>query len=128
VFIVSLLAVLMSLYFSDVLGYAPCVLCWYQRILMYPLVLISVVAIIFKDQKVYRYILPLSLIGTLVALFHNLLYWKIIPESAAPCLNGISCTAKYLQLAGFVTIPFLSLVAFILITVLTLIYRQYENK
>ena len=128
VFIVSLLAMLLSLYFSDVLGYAPCVLCWYQRILMYPLVVLSVMAIIFKDQKVYRYILPLSIIGTLVALFHNLLYWKIIPETAAPCLNGVSCTAKYLQLAGFITIPLLSLVAFIVITLLMLSYKKYANK
>jgi disulfide bond formation protein DsbB len=90
-------------------------------------VILSVVAIIFKDLKVYRYILPLSIIGTLVALFHNLLYWKIIPESAAPCLNGVSCTAQQLQLYGFITIPLLSLVAFIIITALILMFR-HANK
>ncbi len=128
IFIISLLATLLSLYFSDVLGFAPCVLCWYQRILMYPMVILSLVAIIYKDPKVYRYMLPLSVIGTLVALFHNLLYWKIIPESASPCINGISCTAKQLEVYGFVTIPLLSLVSFVLITALLIIYRKYENK
>ena len=121
IFIISLLATLGSLYFSNVLGWAPCVLCWYQRILLYPLVIISAVGIIFKDAKVYRYILPFSILGILVALFHNLLYWKIIPESAAPCLNGVSCTAKYLELFGFITIPLLSLLAFILITILVIL-------
>jgi disulfide bond formation protein DsbB len=128
VFIISLLAMFISLYFSDILGWAPCVLCWYQRILIYPITLISAMAIVSKDVKVYRYVLPLSIIGTLVALFHNLLYWKIIPEGFVPCTNGISCTADYLQLYGFITIPFLSLIAFIIITVLVIMHRKYEHK
>lgn len=128
IFIISLMATLLSLYFSEVQGFVPCVLCWYQRILMYPMVILSLVAILYKDPKVYRYILPLSFIGTLIAIFHNLLYWKIIPEKLSPCLNGISCTAKQLQLYGFITIPLLSLISFVLITVLLVIYRKYENK
>jgi disulfide bond formation protein DsbB len=127
VFIISLLAMLTSLYFSNILGWAPCILCWYQRILMYPLVVISVVAIIFKDRKVYRYILPLSIIGILIAIYHNLLYFNILPESAAPCLNGISCTTKYIAYFGFITIPFLSLCAFVAITLLMLSYKKYQN-
>lgn len=128
VFIISLLATLGSFYFSEILGWQACSLCWYQRIVMIPLVFILAIGILFKDTKVYRYVLPLSIIGTLVALFHNLLYWQVIPETAVPCLNGVSCTAKYLQISGFITIPFLSLVAFALITILVLMYRKYENK
>jgi disulfide bond formation protein DsbB len=128
IFALSLLATLGSLYFSDVLGWAPCILCWYQRILVYPLVVISAVAIIYKDAKAYRYILPLSILATLVALFHNLLYWGVIPENFVPCRDGISCTDVDLQLFGIITIPFLSLIASLIIVGLTLIYRKYENK
>lgn len=128
VFIISLIGTLMSLYFSDILGWVPCNLCWYQRILLYPLILIVPVAIILKDTKVYRYILSLSILGSLVALYHNLLFWKIIPESPAICRNGISCVDLNLQLYSFITIPLLSFLAFAFITVLVLIYRKYENK
>lgn len=128
IFIISFVGVLMSVYFSDILGWVPCNLCWYQRILLYPLVFIIPVAIIFKDTKVHRYILPLSIVGSLVALYHNLLFWKILPESQAVCQNGISCIEPNLQLYGFITIPLLSFVAFVLISILILIYRKYENK
>lgn len=128
IFALSLLAALGSLYFSDILGWVPCVLCWYQRILIYPVVLISAVAIIYKDAKAYRYILPLSILATLVALFHNLLYWGVIPEGFIPCRDGVSCTDVDLQLFGIITIPLLSLVASLMIMGLILIYRKYENK
>ena len=128
VFIISLVGALMSLYFSDILGWAPCNLCWYQRILLYPLVIICIVGIIYRDPKIYRYILPFSVLGSLVSLYHNLLFWKIIPESPAVCRNGISCIDPNLQLYSFITIPLLSFLAFIMITVLVLIYRKYENK
>lgn len=130
VFIISLIGALISIYFSAILGWAPCVLCWYQRILLYPLVFISVVGILSKDSSavVSRYILPFSVLGIFVALFHNLLYWGLITESLIPCREGVSCTADYLKIAGFVTIPLLSLIAFILITVLILIYKKNENK
>ena len=83
---------------------------------MYPLVLILAVGILRKDKSVYVYALPLSAIGSLIALYHSLLYWKIIPESAAPCTAGISCTTKFIEWFGFVTIPFLSFAGFLLIT------------
>ena len=126
---VSLIATLTSLFFSNVMNWPPCVLCWYQRIFMYPLVLITLVGIIRKDQKVYFYVLPMTIIGGLYAIYHNLLYYKILPESAAPCLNGVSCTTKFIEWFGFVTIPFLSLVAFIIITLLMIAYKKnYENQ
>ena len=128
VFGVSLLASLGSLYFSEILGWAPCVLCWYQRVFMYSIVIVSALAIIFKDAKAYRYIITLAVIGGLISLYHNLLYWGLIPESAGPCQNGVSCTAKYLELYGFITIPFLCLLAFILITVIMIIDKKNENK
>ncbi len=128
IFAVSLLGTIISLYFSAILGWVPCVLCWYQRIFLYPIVIISLVAILKKDVKGYCYIMPFAIIGSLVSLFHNLLFWKIIPESLAPCINGVSCLNDKLQLFGFVTIPLLCLIAFLLIISFIIIAKKYENK
>ena len=127
---VALVAMCGSLYFSNVLGFPPCVLCWYQRILMYPLVIILAIAIIYKDTKAYRYALPMVIIGGLISVYHNLLYYNILPESASPCQIGVSCTTHFIEYFGFVTIPFLSLCAFVLITILMFVYKKssYENK
>jgi disulfide bond formation protein DsbB len=118
-----------SLFFSEVLHFPPCVLCWYQRIFMYPLVFLLGVGIVRKDKKIYSYVLPLSIIGSLIALYHSLLYWKIIPENAAPCTAGVSCTTKFIEWFGFITIPFLSLLAFLLITFcMGLLWRLGRSK
>jgi disulfide bond formation protein DsbB len=123
-FLVVLLSILGSLYFSEVMNFAPCVLCWYQRILMYPLALILLVGIWKKDKNVDSYVLPFSILGFLIALYHNLLYYNIIPESLRPCRVGVSCAAKYLELFGFVTIPLMSLVAFAFITACMVLYKK----
>ncbi len=126
---VALIAMLGSLFFSNVLGYPPCVLCWYQRITIYPLVIILAVALFYKDTKVYRTALPLAFIGLAINIYHNLLYYKILPESAAPCVQGVSCTTQYVNYFGFITIPFLSFVAFVLIIVLLFIHKKsYANQ
>lgn len=124
----ALLATLGSLYFSEIAGFPPCSLCWYQRICMYPIVILMAVGILRKDKNVVFYVLPLSLIGLGIALYHNLLYYKILPESAAPCVMGISCTTKYIEWFGFVTIPFLSLVAFAIITASMIICLKSKKK
>jgi disulfide bond formation protein DsbB len=95
---------------------------------MYPLVIILGVGIIEKNKNMYKYVLPLSLLGEFIAIYHNLLYYKIIPESAAPCVAGISCTTKFIEYFGFVTIPFLSLVAFTLINVFMVVYLRTKGK
>jgi disulfide bond formation protein DsbB len=86
-----------------------------------PLSVIIGVAILYRDKFVHRYVLPLTLTGLAVSVYHNLLYWKIIPEADAPCRAGVSCTTKFFEWFGFVTIPFLSLCAFTAITVLVII-------
>ena len=116
-----------SLYFSEFLGFPPCVLCWYQRIAMYPLVLILAVGIIKKDRYLYSYVLPFSLLGGAIAFYHNLLYYKLLPDSLAPCISGISCTTKFIEWFGFVTIPLLSLLSFIFITIAMLIYKKLNH-
>lgn len=106
-----------SLFFSLVMGLPPCDLCWYQRIAMYPLVLILGLGLFKKDRTSLDYAFPLVIIGWLIAAYHNLLYYNIIPETMAPCKAGISCTTRYIEWFGFVTIPLLSLTAFTVILV-----------
>jgi len=127
-FIQSITATLGSLYFSEIKHFTPCVLCWYQRILMYPLVLIILVGILRKDKLLYQYVLPLSITGWFVAFYHVLLQKGVLPESVAPCTLGASCTIKYTGYFGFLTIPMMSLLAFSVITICMLIYRHYKSK
>lgn len=123
-FTMALIATSGSLFLSEVLHLPPCVLCWYQRTMMYPLVFILLIGILRGDRKLYQYVLPLASIGWVIALYHSLLQWKIIPEYVAPCQSGISCTTVQVNLMGFVTIPFMSLVAFtVIIATMTIEWR-----
>lgn len=122
--IIATAGTLGSLYFSEIAGFPPCILCWYQRTCLYPLVLIILIGTIKKDQFVHSYILPLASIGWIIALYHNLLYYKMIPESIKPCALGISCTTQYIEWFGFVTIPLLSLLAFTTIIALTIFHKR----
>jgi disulfide bond formation protein DsbB len=128
IFFLSLIAMLGSLYFSDVLHYAPCVLCWYQRICLYPIVVISIIGYLRNDKHVSSYILSLSSIGLLINIYQNLLYYKIIPEAIAPCQNGVSCTTQYINWLGFITIPLLSGVTFISIICCVTLYIFLHKK
>lgn len=117
-----------SLFFSEIWHLPPCILCWYQRILMYPLVVIIGVGILTKDiKKLPYYVLPFSIIGIFVAAYHNLLYYSIIPEAITPCQTGISCTSKFFEWFGFVTIPLLSLLSFVAISIL-MAYLLLKNN
>lgn len=83
---------------------------------MYPLVVIIAVGILKKDKDLPGYVLPLSVLGMGVAFYHSLLYWGVLPESAAPCTLGVSCTTRFFEWFGFVTIPVLSFAAFAIIS------------
>ncbi len=115
---------LASLFFSQVMEFAPCVLCWYQRVCLFPLVIILPMGLFPFDRGVVKYALPLALAGWLTALYHTLLYAKIIPENLQPCTKGISCTEEYIALFGFLTIPILSLLSFSGIIALLLILKR----
>jgi disulfide bond formation protein DsbB len=114
--LVALIATLGSLYFSEVRLFVPCTLCWYQRILMYPLVLLLGVAAWRNDLGIVRYALPFSALGALVAGYHVL--EQRIPGFGLPgaCRSGVPCSAAYIDWLGFVSIPVLSLTAFVLIS------------
>jgi disulfide bond formation protein DsbB len=126
--VVSLIATLGSLYFSEILGYIPCELCWYQRILMYPLSLILGIAAYYNEKNIKKYVIPMSVFGGCISLFHYL--EQKIPYLATikPCTRGVPCNVDYINWFGFVTIPFLALIAFILITVLMILTRPNSNR
>ena len=116
-----------SLFFSDVMGFIPCSLCWYQRILMYPLVIILGIGYLKSDKCVFLYSLPIALIGWAIAIYHNLLQWKIIPETIAPCKQGVPCSATYVNYFGFITIPLMSLIAFTCICAFLLLFNNKKE-
>jgi len=101
-----------ALFFSEVMELPPCVLCWYQRIFMFPLVLLLPVGLFPFDGKIVRFALPLTVAGWLVSLFHLLLGVGLIPESIRPCAEGVPCSEAQIEWLGFVTIPLLSFIAF----------------
>jgi disulfide bond formation protein DsbB len=113
-------AALGALFMSEIMGIAPCVLCWWQRVFMFPLVLILAFGLFPLDAKVLRYAMPLAFLGLAVATFHVLLTMGIIPESLAPCRQGIPCKTIQIEWFGFVTIPLLSFLAFLVINGLLL--------
>ena len=117
-----------SLFFSYVVGFAPCVLCWYQRIFLFPLVILLAMGLFPFDKSVVKYALPLAIAGWLTALYHNLLYSGIIPESIQPCSQGVSCTEKYIDLFGFITIPMLSLLSFSTIIGLLILLQRRTSQ
>jgi disulfide bond formation protein DsbB len=115
--LVAIAATVGSLYFSEVRQFVPCTLCWWQRIFMYPLVVVLGVATFRQDEQVWRTALPLSSVGLGTATYHYLL--QKVPAIAPPaaCAIGVPCNVQYINWFGFVTIPFLALLAFALITV-----------
>jgi disulfide bond formation protein DsbB len=117
-----------SLFFSYVMEFAPCVLCWYQRIFLFPLVLVLAAGLFPFDRRAIKFALPLTIAGWLTAFYHNLLYAGIIPESLQPCSQGISCTEEYIELFGFMTIPMLSLLSFSTIAALLIILKRTTSK
>lgn len=126
--LIALVAVLGSLFFSSVMGLKPCVLCWYQRIFMYPMVVLFLVGMFPLDRSVLRYTLPLAVIGWGFSIYHYLLYSGYIPEGMQPCSEDTPCTEINLELMGFITIPMLSILSYTAIIVLLLIFRKRSTK
>jgi disulfide bond formation protein DsbB len=125
--LVAIVATLGSLYYSEVRNFVPCVLCWYQRILMYPLVAIILVGLISRDEYLPRYVLPLSVLGIFVSTYHYMVQWGLIGGSNV-CVAGVPCTARYVNYLGFITIPFQALIGFILITIFMWLTLRARNS
>ena len=117
-------ATLGALFFGEVMQVPTCVLCWYQRIFMFPLALILPVGMFPFDRKVIRYALPLASIGWLFAAFHVLLVAGVVPETVRPCSQGVPCSEVQIQWLGFVNIPLLSFIAFSVMNALLIVARK----
>lgn len=126
--LVATIATLGSLFFSEVMEYPPCILCWYQRVFMYPLVAIFLVGLFPLDKNVLKYAAPFVVIGWLTAFYHNLLQYDIITEAMSPCSQGIPCSTNYISYFGFLTIPMFSFIAFSIILVLLFLLTKRKNS
>lgn len=126
--VVALVATLGSLYFSNIRGFVPCELCWIQRIFMYPLTILLGIAAFTNDVRMRLYVLPLTILGGSISLYHYLV--QKVPGFAniKPCVQGVPCNVQYINWFGFVTIPFLALTAFTLITILLFVLHFKLKK
>jgi disulfide bond formation protein DsbB len=125
----STIAMFGSLYFSEIRQYEPCTLCWYQRIVMYPFTVLLGIAVIRKEYFISIYAMILSLIGVAVSLYHYLLQNVSFLSNNAPACGRIPCSGKYINWLGFITIPFLALIAFSIIFLCTyIIYKRVKGS
>ncbi len=113
-----------SVFFSEVMDFPPCKLCWYQRICLFPLVLILLAGLFPLNKSVVKFALPLTVIGWAIAVYHNLLYIGVIPKPLVPCGEDLSCTDIQLNVLGFITIPLLSLLSFTLVAALLITFHR----
>jgi disulfide bond formation protein DsbB len=116
--LISMIATASALFIGEVMGMMPCVLCWYQRIAMFPLVLFLGFALIQNQRGFILPSLLLSLCGLCTASYHTALYWNWLDPTVTPCGDGPSCKQQVLQILGVVDLPMLSWLAFAAISVL----------
>ncbi len=114
-FVVAAIATGGSLFFSEIASFVPCELCWYQRICMYPLSLLTLFAAVHGDYRVARYLLPFPVVGAGISIYHLLIENNVITEPSACRIGGAGCAVKWINEFGYVTIPTLALTAFVLL-------------
>lgn len=117
-------ATLGALFIGEVMGMTPCLLCWYQRIFMFPLAIILGMAAFAEDRRGAVYALPLALGGAAMAGYHSALIAGWVPKWWVPCGTGPSCSEQSLEILGGIQIPWLSLAAFIAIVILLFVYLR----
>ena len=110
--LIAMVGTLMSLFFGEVMELPPCTLCWYQRICLFPLTAIIAIGIVRRDEKWVVYALPLVLAGLGFSIYHNGIYYGLVPETLSPCTQGVSCDTRQIEWLGFITIPMMAFVAF----------------
>jgi disulfide bond formation protein DsbB len=126
--IVAAFATLGSLFFSEIMEVPVCKLCWFQRITMYPLVLILAMGLFPYDPRAVRTAAVLTAVGSLIALFHVLLIAGIIPKNIQPCVQGIPCSETHISWLGFLNVPLFSLLTFSLIGALLYFTQRLESS
>jgi len=119
--LVAAVATAGSLYYSEVAHFVPCELCWYQRICMYPLSAILLVAAIRQDRHVWRYAMPLAAVGAVIAVYHTQL--QAFPAQHSFCSTLNPCTTRYVWEFGFVSLPFMALTGFCFVMAMLFVAR-----
>jgi disulfide bond formation protein DsbB len=117
-----------SLYYSEVKHLIPCELCWYQRIVMYPLVAILAVGVLRRDRAVFWYAAPFVAIGAPLALYHWLVERVPSLSDSTSCSVVAPCTVPYFEELGYITLAFMSMSAFLLIAALLLVGRAHHRS
>ncbi len=125
-FVIALIASLGSLFYSEILKFAPCDLCWYQRAFVYPLVFLLGTAWLRKFKNVFYYIVPLTVVGSLISIYHYVIQMTSLSEFCK-ISNGVSCVTEYFTTFGYINMQMMALTAFILISILTYIYKLHEH-
>ena len=126
-FMAALVAVSLSLFYSEVVGFEPCSLCWWQRVLTYPLLILFAVALKKRDRSVFSYVLPLSVVSAVIALYQS--YANLGGASILPCTAvGGACSKVFVLEYGFLTIPLMSLTVALYFILGTLFSRNYEKN
>lgn len=125
--LITLIATLGSLFFSEVMKFIPCNLCWYQRILMYPLTIFFAFGFFTRDRRIFTYTYPLILIGNFLSFYHYGIQKLGFFHPVQLCSTGVPCSGIYINWLGFITIPFLSFIAFTLLHIYFWIH-YYLNK
>ncbi len=128
-FILSLFAALTSLVYSEIVGFVPCFLCWYQRIFLFPLPFIFGVAIWTKDRKIVKYVLPLLSVGFIISVYQNFFYY-FGNGSSQPCdASGVSCYQQLVsEFGGYISIPMLALTIFFALIAVVLVAHFYKKE
>jgi disulfide bond formation protein DsbB len=114
-FVVAAVATGGSLFLSQVAGFVPCELCWFQRICMYPLSILTLFAAVHNDNRFARYLLPFPVIGACISIYHLLIENQVIAEPSACRIGGTGCAVKWINYFGYMTIPMLTLTGFVLL-------------
>lgn len=127
-FAIAAVATAGSLYYSEVAGFTPCKLCWFQRILMYPLALLLPIGLLRRDRGLAWYVVPLALLGGLIALYHVLLQKTSWFKDACAANGEVPCSSDYIYWLGFITIPVLALTAFVLILLAITAWRPAPDE
>lgn len=119
-------SILGSMTYELVFGYAPCLLCWYQRMAIFPLAVLVFTASIRNNKLLQTQVLWIASLGFLVSLVHNII--DIFPTGADICGAGPSCLLRYVNVFGFVTIPLMSAITLLSVIVITVLARRYPQK
>lgn len=126
---VALTATLGSLFYSEIAGFTPCKLCWFERILMYPQTILFAIALWKKDAKIWIYSLTLSLIGAVISFYHYLMQIGFVPEGSCDAVGkSVSCSKIFTMTFGYITIPLMAGTAFVLLILMAVAVKKGTTK